>query len=186
MSLLWPGLFYCIGLIPLILVAYLWGSHHQKRYAVRMSSLSLVREAVRRQSRWRRHLPFGFFLIALFSLIVAVCRPVITINVPARQGTIVLALDVSRSMCSTDIQPTRLQALETTLLQFIATQNATTRVGVVTFSDFAELIQLPTNDKTALDRAIKNMMTGWGRAIGEGISESLDVIAGEENSNSVA
>lgn len=183
MSLLWPSLFYCVGLVPLIVLAYIWGSNRWSRSALRMSSLSLVREAARNQSQWRRHLSFSFFLIALLSLIVAVCRPVITINVPSKQGTIILALDVSRGMCSTDIQPTRIQALEATVLQFIAAQSATTKIGVVAFSDFAELIQPPTNDKTALYEAIKNLMTGWKRAIGDGIYESLDVIAREEGPN---
>jgi Ca-activated chloride channel family protein len=113
------------------------------------------------------------------SLIVAVCRPVIAIDVPAKQGTIILALDVSRSMCSPDIQPTRLEALEATALQFIAAQNSTTRIGVVAFSDFADLIQRPTTDKDDVVQAIRSLMTGWERDIGDGIYESLDAIARE-------
>ena len=183
MSLLWPSLFYCVVLIPLIVLAYIWGSNRRRRYAVRMSSLSLVRGAARNQSQWRRHLPFSLFLIALISLIVAVCRPVITINVPSKQGTIILALDVSRSMCSIDIQPTRIEALEATLLQFVATQSSTTKIGVVAFSDFAELIQPPTHDKAVVSQAIQSLITGWERAIGDGIFESLAVIAREEDSN---
>lgn len=179
MSLLWPSLTYCVGLVPLIVLVYIWGLNRGHRYAVRISSLSLVRESSRHQSQWRRHLPFGFFLFAFMSLIVAVCRPVITINVPAKEGIIILALDVSRSMCSPDIQPTRLEALEATLLQFITAQSSTTKIGVVVFSDFAELIQPPTNDKAAVVQAIESMMTGWHRAIGDGIFESLDAITRE-------
>ncbi len=184
MSLLWPNLWYCILLVPLVALAYIWGLHRRGRYASRISSLSIVPEAARKQSQWRRHLPFGFFLVTLSSLLVAVCRPEISINVPSKQGTIILALDVSRSMCSPDIQPTRIQALEATLLHFIAAQSHSTRIGIVAFSDFAELIQPPTNDQAALHQAIMGLMTGWERAIGEGIYESLDVIAREENPDS--
>ncbi len=184
MSLLLPSFLYCLGLIPLIVFAYIWGINRWHRYAIRMSSLSLVRGSAHNQSQWRRHLPFGFFIIALISLIIALCQPVITINIPSKQGLIILALDVSKSMCSTDIQPTRLQALEATVLQFIANQRSSTKIGVVAFSDFAELVQPPTNDKTAVSRAIQNLMTGSERAIGDGIYESLDVIAKEEGLNS--
>jgi Ca-activated chloride channel family protein len=184
MTLLWPGLFYCVSLVPLIILAYIWGSHRRSRYAVRMSTLFIVREAARYQSQWRRHLPFGFFLIALISLIVALCRPAITISMPSKQGIIVLALDVSRSMCSIDIQPTRLEALEATVSEFIAAQSSTTKIGVVAFSDFAELIQPPTSDKAAVDQAVNSLMTGWKRGIGDGIYKSLDVIAGTEGSHS--
>lgn len=182
MSFLLPSLLYGIGLVPLIVFVYLWGLRRGPRYIVRMSSLSLVREAARDQSQWRRHLPFSFFLLAITSVILAMCRPVITMNVPAKQGTIILALDVSRSMCSPDIGPTRLQALERTVLHFIANQNSKTKIGVVAFSDFAELIQPPTSDKAAADQAIKSLMTGWKRAIGDGIYASLDVINNEDSS----
>ena len=184
MSLLWPGFRYCMGFVPLIILIYVWGWNRRRRYAVRISSLSLVRGPAGDQSRWRRHLPFGLFLFALIGLIVAVCRPVTTINVPSKQGTIILALDVSRSMCSPDIQPTRLEALEATVLQFVAAQSSTTKIGVVAFSDFADLIQPPTNDKAAVDQAIKSLMTGWERAIGDGIYESLDVLARERGPSS--
>jgi len=180
MSLLWPGFLYCLELVPLIILAYVWGIHRRRRYAARMSSLSLVREAARNQSQWRRHLPFSFFLVAVISLIVAACRPVIKMNVPSKQGIIILALDVSRSMCSTDIGPTRLQALEGTLHPFIAAQSPSTRIGIVAFSDFAELTQPPTDDRTALYQAIDGLMTGPGRAIGDGLSESLEVLAEKE------
>ena len=179
MSLLWPRLLYCLGLAPLILFAYLWCLNRRRRYAVRMSSLSLMRESARDRSGWRRHLPFGLFLFAFLSLIVALCRPVITVSVPAKLGTMILAVDVSRSMCSPDIQPTRIEALEETLSKFIAVQSSGTKIGVVAFSDFADLVQPPTGDKAAVDQAIKSLMTGWKRAIGEGILESLDVIDGE-------
>lgn len=182
MSLLWPSFLYCIVFVPLIVLAYAWMIDRRYRYAIRMSNLALAREAASHQSPWRRHLPFSLFLFALISLIIAMCRPVMTLSVPSKQGTIILALDVSRSMCSTDIRPTRLQALEATMLQFVAAQSSSTRIGVVVFSDFAELIQSPTNDKTVVNQAIKSLMTGWARAIGDGIYESLDVIASEEGS----
>jgi Ca-activated chloride channel family protein len=183
MSLLWPGLSYCAGLVPLIVLLYIWSLNRRRRYAVRISSLSLVRDSARNQSQWKRHLPFGLLLFAFVSLIVAVCRPAITITVPAKQGIIILALDVSRSMCSPDIQPTRLQALEATVLKFVAAQSPETKIGVVAFSDHAELIQTPTRDKAAVIQAIKGLMTGWERAIGDGIFESLDVIAREGDFN---
>jgi Ca-activated chloride channel family protein len=184
MSLLSPGLLYCAGLLPLIVLAYVWGLNRRRRYAVRMSSLSLVREPARQASGWRRHLPFMFFVFALSSLIVALGRPVVARQAPAKQGTVILALDVSRSMCSPDIQPTRLQALEATVLQFIAAQSSTTRFGVVAFSDFAGLVQPPTDDRAAVYRAIQSLMTGWERAIGDGILESLEAVASERGPGS--
>lgn len=186
MRLLRPDLLYSLGFVPLILFLYLWGIRRRKPFGLRMSSLSILRAAAREQSRWRRHFPFFFFLTALVSLLIAMCRPVIPIQTSSKQGIIILTLDVSRSMCSTDIQPTRLQALESTVLRFIAAQRPGTQIGIVAFSDFAELIQTPTGDKIALSQAVQSLMTGSGTAIGKGIYESLDVAAGAESNGSSA
>ena len=63
-------------------------------------------------------------------------------------------------MCSTDIPPSRLEAAEAAALSFIQRQKATTQIGIVAFSGFAELIQPPTTDQEALQAAIESLTTG--------------------------
>ena len=128
-------------------------------------------------SRLRRHLPFALFLLALASLIIAFGRPVAIVSVPTNQTTIILAIDVSRSMCSTDIQPSRLLAAEAAAISFIQSQKPGTQIGIVAFSGFAELIQPPTTDQGALQAAIDSLTTGRRTAIGSGILKSIDAIA---------
>jgi Ca-activated chloride channel family protein len=124
-----------------------------------------------------RYLPLALFLLALTSLIVALGRPVDIVSVPSDQTTIILAIDVSRSMCSADIQPSRIQAAEAAALFFIQSQKASTQIGVVAFSGFAEVVQPPTRDPELLQGAIESLMTGRRTAIGSGILQSLDAIA---------
>ena len=152
MTWLWPSFLYLLVLIPLLILAYIWILKRRRRFAVRYSSLALVRDAVPRQSWLRRHLPFIFFLLALTSLIVALARPVSVTSVPAGKATIILTIDVSRSMCSTNIKPTRIQAAENAALSFIQRQSSNTQIGLIAFSSFAELIQPPTSDRNLLIR----------------------------------
>lgn len=177
MNLLWPGFLFLLGLIPIIIGIYIWMMRRRRRYAVRYSSLSLVRAALPQQSPWRRHLPMALFLLALASLVMAVGRPTATVIVPSGQATIVLAMDISGSMCSTDIAPNRLLAAEEAALSFIRSQRANTQIGVVVFAGFAEIIQSPTRDQDALERAIRSLNTARRTAIGSGILKSLDAIA---------
>ncbi|HEX9384863.1 MAG TPA: BatA domain-containing protein [Anaerolineales bacterium] len=109
MSLIWPGFLYLFFLIPLTVVVYILLLRRRRRFAVRYSSLSLVREAAKGQSWLRRHLPFILFLFALASLVFALSRPVATVLIPSNKATVILAVDVSLSMCSTDIPPNRLE-----------------------------------------------------------------------------
>jgi Ca-activated chloride channel family protein len=144
---------------------------------VRFSSLSLLRTAVPRSSWIRRHLPFALFLVGLGSLVVAMARPAAIIPVPSSQTTIVLAMDVSRSMCATDIPPNRLVAAEEAASSFVEGQRGGTQIGIVAFAGFAEIVQPPTDDEEVLLDVIASLATGRRTAVGSAILESIDAIA---------
>lgn len=119
----------------------------------------------------------GLFLLGLASLVIALGRPVASVIVPSGQATIVLAMDISGSMCSTDIEPNRLLAAEEAALSFVRSQRSNTQIGLVVFAGFAEIIQAPTRDQDALEQAIRGLVTARRTAIGSGILRSLDAIA---------
>jgi Ca-activated chloride channel family protein len=177
MDILWPGFLLLLALVPALVAVYVWALRRRRPAGVRYSSLSLVREALPGSSRLRRHLPFALFVLALTGLIVALARPVAVVAVPTSRTTIVLAIDVSRSMCSSDIPPTRLQAAEAAAGAFIQRQGASTRIGIVAFSGFAEVIQAPTTDEEMLLDALQSLTTGRRTAIGSGILTAIDAIS---------
>ena len=177
MELLWPGFLLLLLLVPLLIAAYILILRRRRKFTVRYSSLSLVREAAAHQSRWKRHVPFALFMLGSTSLIGAATRPVAIVSVPTDQTVIILAMDVSRSMCSTDIPPNRLEAAQAAALSFVERQKSGTRIGIVAFSGFAEMVQVPTRDQKILVEAIKGLATGRRTAIGSGILKSIDAVA---------
>lgn len=177
MSFLWSPLLALLSVVPFLIVAYVLLLRRRMKFAVRYSSLSLVREAASHQSRLRRHLPFAFFLLALISLILALGRPVATVSVPSNQATIILAIDVSRSMCATDISPNRLEVAKDAAQAFVQSHRSGRQIGIVAFAGFAELIQPPTTDARALHNAIENLTTARRTAIGSAILRSIDALA---------
>ncbi len=177
MTFLWPGFLFLLLLIPALIVAYIVILRRRRRTGIRYSSLALVRSAIPKQSLWKQHLPFALFLLALAGLIVALARPVSIVSVPTDQTTIILTIDVSRSMCSTDVKPTRLQAAESAALSFVQRQKGGTQIGLVAFSTFAELIQPPTTDQEMLQAAIESLTVGRRTAIGSAILKAIDAIA---------
>ena len=177
MELLWPGFLYLLALIPILVLVYIFILRRRRPYAVRFSSLSLVREAVGKQSQVRRHLPFVLFLLAMSSLVVAMGRPISTVTLPAANATIILTIDVSRSMCSTDISPNRLEAAKSAALDFIEAQEANVQIGVVAFAGYAVVIQEPTTDRNLLENAVQNLTTARRTAIGSGLLTSLEALS---------
>jgi Ca-activated chloride channel family protein len=181
MQLLWPGFLLLLVLVPLLGALYVIALRRRRPEAVRYSSLSLVREALPRSSR-RRHLPFALVLAAVACLALALARPVTVAAVPTNQTTVLLTIDVSGSMCSTDIQPTRIEAAEAAAADFITHQSASTQIGLVAFSGFAELVQAPTKDQAKLLAALHSLATGRRTAIGSGLLAAIDAISGVDSS----
>ena len=112
MDWLWPDFLLLLGCIPLLIALYIAILHRRHRFAIRYSSLSLVGEAIPRSSWLRKHLPFLLFLLALASLVIAMARPLMPEAGLSGQTTIILTLDVSRSMCMRENQAGKRQQEE--------------------------------------------------------------------------
>jgi Ca-activated chloride channel family protein len=177
MSFFWPGLLVLIVLVPLLVVAYVVAQRRHRPAGVRYSSVSLMHAARPVRSRLRRHLPFACFALAVALLLIAVARPAMTIAVPSNQATIILTIDVSRSMCASDIEPNRLLAAEEAAAAFIEGQGADSLIGIVGFSGFAQIIQAPTTDRRLLHDALASLVTGRRTGIGHAILEAIDAIS---------
>jgi len=173
MTFLWIGLLAAFLAVPALILLYAWSQRRRKPVAARYSSLSLIREAAPGRRRWRRHVPFALFAASAAVLVIALARPVVVLSVPSNQTTILLAMDVSGSMCSTDIDPTRLQAAEEAAVAFVNAQASDTQIGIVAFSGFAAVIQPPTSDRQALVDAIRSLTTGRRTAIGYAIAAGV-------------
>jgi Ca-activated chloride channel family protein len=176
-SFTWPIALLLVLAVPLVLGVYLLALRRRRRQAVTYSSLALLRSILPRQARWRRHFPVALLLASLGLLAVASARPQLTSDVPIGRTSIILALDESRSMCSTDVQPNRLSVAQHAARDFVHSQPAGTRMGLVVFSAFAQLTVAPTTDHTALEKAINDLATGRGTAIGAAMLKALDAIA---------
>jgi Ca-activated chloride channel homolog len=113
----------------------------------------------------------------LTSLVFSLTRPVATVVIPSNKATVILAMDVSLSMCSTDIAPNRLEVAKDAALAFVRDNSSGRQVGLVAFAGFAELIQPPTTDVRSLESAIESLIPARRTAIGSAILRSIDAIA---------
>ena len=184
MSFSWPWALLALLIVPLLLAARWWLNRRRKRSAITVSSVALIRAALPGRSSWRRRIPVYLFLAGLLALAVSVGRPQASLAVPSNQTSILLAIDVSGSMCTTDIAPNRLAVASDAAQEFIKAQDDGTRIGLVAFSGIAGLLVAPTTDKDALLDAIDTLKTARGTAIGQAILTSIDAIA--ESNPSVA
>lgn len=177
MTFTWPFALLLALAIPVVLGVYLLTMRRRRKEAVSYSSVALLRSVLPPRSRWRRHLPVALLLASLGVLSVASARPQLTRNVSTARTSIILALDVSRSMCATDVDPNRMTVAQNAAKDFVEDLPSGTRIGLVVFSGFAQLAVPPTRDYKALVAAIDGLTTGRGTAIGAAMLKSLDAIA---------
>jgi len=185
MSFSWPWALGALLAVPLLLAVRWWLNRRRKRAAITVSSVALIRAALPGRSSWRRRIPVYLFLAGLLALAGGLARPQASLAVPTNNTSILLAIDVSGSMCSTDIAPNRLAVAIDAARQFVKDQDDGTRIGLVAFSGIAGLLVAPTTDKDALLDAIDTLKTARGTAIGQAILTSIDAIA-EMNPNVAA
>jgi Ca-activated chloride channel family protein len=177
MGFAWPSALLSLLAVPVLLAGYLWALRRRRRQAVPYSSVALLKLARPARSAWRRHVPFALVLAVLASLGLAAARPQVHADVPVSAASVLIALDVSGSMCATDVDPNRLSAAQAAVRQFTRDQDSHTRIGLVAFSSFAQVVVQPTTDRKQLSSALDSLTTGRGTAIGAAILKSVDAIA---------
>jgi Ca-activated chloride channel homolog len=176
-SFSWPWALLALLIIPLVFAVRWLTRLRRRRAAVRVTSIALVRTALPGRSRWRRRIPAVLLTLGLAVLAVGAARPQATVPVASSSATIMLALDVSGSMCSTDVKPNRITAAEQAATAFINAQTGGPHIGLVAFAGTAVVLVPPTSDTRQLVSALGGLTTSFGTAIGEGILTSLDAIA---------
>jgi Ca-activated chloride channel homolog len=177
MSFSWPWALLTLLALPLLFAAWWLTRRGRRRAAVRVTSIALVARAVPGRSRWRRRVPVVLLVLGLMVLSVGAARPQATVPVGSSSATIMLTLDVSGSMCATDVQPNRITAVQETAAAFIKSQAGGPRIGIVDFSSTAALLVPPTTDTQQLLTALSELTVGGATAIGDGMLTSLDAIA---------
>ena len=184
MTFIWPSALLLLLVVAGLAVLYVLAQRRRNRYALRYANISLVREAIGKGPGWRRHVPPALFISALAFMTIAVARPQAVVAVPSQEGTVILAIDVSGSMLAEDMKPNRMEAAKTAARAFVEKQSESVKIGVVSFSGDASIVQSPTTDKTLVSAAINRLRPQRATAIGRAILISLDAIAESQGSES--
>lgn len=168
-----PWLLTSLAIVPLTAVAYLLVLRRPPRYAVNYSNLDVLASVVGRRRDWRRHVPAVLLLGAVAALCVGLARPTWPSSKPSERASVILVVDVSGSMRATDVAPSRLEAAQSAMRTFAQRIPEQVQVGVVAFSDGAEVVVTPTRDRERLLQGITILQPGFGTAIGDALDRAV-------------
>jgi Ca-activated chloride channel family protein len=171
-----PAFLLALLLVPLAALAYGIAQRRRRAAAHAFASPAVRASALPRTPGWRRHAPMTFYGLALAALAIALARPEATVAVPAEQASIVLAIDRSGSMRATDVEPTRLEAMQSAAGRFLDRVPRRVRVGAVAFNSKTDVLEAPATDRAPVRAAIDALTAGGGTASGDAIAASLELI----------
>lgn len=179
MSFADPLWLLALALIPLALLARWRARRRAGQYAVRFTAVGTVQDAIDTGPGWRRRLPAAATLLALATLAfaaAALARPQLNHRVPVGDASLMLVLDHSGSMASTDVQPTRLAAAVKAANTFIDQLPSTVRVGAVSFSTTPDAVQRSVANHAAARSIIDNQVADGGTDTGPALALALSLL----------
>jgi Ca-activated chloride channel family protein len=158
---------------------YVVRQRRRKAFAVRFSNVDLLRAvAPGGIGPVRRHAPAVALLLSLFILALAMARPSVDAKEPLERATVMVALDVSLSMMSDDVAPTRIEAAQQAAKEFVQQLPEQFNVGLVSFAKSANVVVSPSKDHAQVISAIDGLQLAEATATGEAVFTCLDAIAG--------
>jgi Ca-activated chloride channel family protein len=163
--------------VPALVGGYVLLERRRERAAAAWGTSALLPNLVPDRPGRRRHIPLALFLVGLVFLLVGFARPEAMLSTEREGATVVLAIDVSRSMQAIDVKPSRLVASRDALLAFLGRLPKKYRVAVVTFSDRVTVSVPPSYDRERVKRVLSFAPTGEGTALGDGARRAVEVAA---------
>lgn len=183
-----PLLLLTLLVIPLAVVLYVLAERRRMKYAIRFTNVDLLAGVLSGRS-WRPYVPPALFLLALAALCVGTARPQHTTLVARDRATVILVVDVSRSMESKDVKPNRIGAATAAVRTFLGRVPDRLQVGLIAFAGDPVVATPPTTDHDLVRKSLDTIQ--WfpsfgGTAIGDALAEAVKLgqqAVGGQNGN---
>ncbi len=170
-----PLLLLTLLVVPLALALYVLSERRRMRYAIRFTNLDVLAGVVGGGYR-RRFVPLALFLLALAALCIGMARPQHTTLVPRDRATVILVIDVSRSMEAKDVKPSRIGAATAAVRTFLDRVPGRLQVGLIAFAGDPAVATPPTTNHDLVRKSLDTIQ--WfpsfgGTAIGDALAAAV-------------
>ena len=170
-----PLLLLTLLVVPLAVALYVLAERRRMRYAIRFTNLDVLAGVV--GDRYgRRFVPLALFLLALAALCIGMARPQHTTLVPRDRATVILVIDVSRSMEAKDVKPSRIGAATAAIRTFLDRVPDRLQVGLIAFAGDPAVAAPPTTNHDLVRKSLDTIE--WfpsfgGTAIGDALAAAV-------------
>lgn len=171
-----PLWFLLLLVVVLLVAGYVWAQRRRQRDVLRFSNLSVLDRVAPKRQGWPKHVPAALLGVSLVLLTVALAGPTSEQRIPRNRATVMLTVDVSLSMMSKDVEPSRLEAAKVAAKEFADELTPGINLGLVSFAGTATVMVMPTPDRASVKQAIDSLKLSEATATGDGINASMSAI----------
>ncbi len=170
--------YFLFLLVPLALAGiYAAVQLARRRHVLRFANMELLEQvAPKRPTRWR-HVPAILLVVSLVLATIAMAGPTHDVRIPRNRAVVMLVIDVSESMRSDDVAPSRLDAAKEAGKQFVDELTPGINLGLIAFAGTASVLVSPTTNRAVMKAAIDKLQAEERTATGEAIFTALQAIA---------
>jgi Ca-activated chloride channel family protein len=167
-----PLLLLTLLVVPLAVALYVLSERRRMRYAIRFTNLEVLAGVTDKGYR-RRFVPLALFLLALAALCIGMARPQHKTLVARDRATVILVIDVSRSMEAKDVKPSRIGAATAAVRTFLGRIPGRLQVGLIAFAGDPAVATPPTTNHDLVRKSLDTIE--WfpsfgGTAIGDALA----------------
>lgn len=167
---------YAFAIIPILIVLFFVAWTMRKKAIALLGERALLNRLMPQVSKYKHIVKFVLLIVALSAIVIAWANPQWGSKqekVMSKSVDVFVALDISSSMLSEDIRPSRLERAKQFAVKLIEELRGE-RIGVIIFAGNAYLQMPLTTDYAAAQLFIKSANTSMaptqGTAIGEAIT----------------
>ena len=172
-----PWWFLLLLAVAAVAVGYVLSQRARRKRTMRFANLELLERVAPPSQRWR-HLPAALLIASLSLFTLGMAGPTAEQKVPRNRATVMLVIDVSLSMESTDVRPTRIAAAQAAATSFVEGMTPGINLGLISFAGTATVLVSPTTDRAGVVRAIENIDLAESTATGEALFAAMQAIEG--------
>ncbi len=154
-----PEFLWALGLVPISWMIFLYYSWWRRTSIAKFGDLGAFKKMAPRQSVWRRFFKFSLISLAIASIIIALSNPRMGTSVEKinRRGIdLVFVVDVSLSMLTEDIAPSRMLNAKNIISKSLE-KLGSDRVGIIAYAGEAYPMLPMTIDYNAAKLSLKGL-----------------------------
>lgn len=182
-----PLVLLLLFVIPLLIILHYYFFHHNKKKAMKFANFSALKRVTGTHLITKNTGQLVFRIVVIFLLILSSAQPVIWYESKINDVDYVIAIDVSASMISQDVLPSRLELAKQSAISFLDRLESKTKIGVIAFSGVSFVKSNLNSDIDQVKKAISEMdveLSG-GTDIGGAMITAVNLLSATDNSKAI-